>query len=231
MIKAILFDFNGVIIDDEKLQMKAYQEALGAEGLQLTEEDYYSALGMDDVTFVRHAAALKGANFSDQQLERIIERKSERHRNLIADDLPLFPGVETFAKAASRHFKIGLVSMSRRADIAHVLARANLEKDFDCIISAEDVKACKPDPDCYNRTFLCLDEQRRASGRTSISPDECLVIEDAPPGIEAGKAAGMHTLGVTNTVSEKELRAAGADVVTRSLADWTVDAVRHVFDR
>ncbi|HEY8184523.1 MAG TPA: hypothetical protein VIF64_00560, partial [Pyrinomonadaceae bacterium] len=60
-------------------------------------------------------------------------------------------------------------------------------------------------------------------------PGECLVIEDSPPGIESGSEAGMRCLGVTNTVSEKQLRDAGAEVVTASLADWTVDAVRHVF--
>ena len=61
-------------------------------------------------------------------------------------------------------------------------------------------------------------------------PDECLVVEDSPPGILSARAAGMRTLGVTNTVSDKALRDAGADFVTRSLADWTPDAVHHVFD-
>jgi beta-phosphoglucomutase-like phosphatase (HAD superfamily) len=59
---------------------------------------------------------------------------------------------------------------------------------------------------------------------------ECLVIEDSPPGIQSGRGAGMRTLGVTNTVTESELRAAGAEVVTASLADWTVDAVHHLYD-
>jgi beta-phosphoglucomutase-like phosphatase (HAD superfamily) len=59
---------------------------------------------------------------------------------------------------------------------------------------------------------------------------ECLVIEDSPPGIESGRKAGMRTLGVTNTVSEAQLRTAGAEVVTASLADWSADAVHHVFE-
>jgi beta-phosphoglucomutase-like phosphatase (HAD superfamily) len=59
---------------------------------------------------------------------------------------------------------------------------------------------------------------------------ECVAIEDAPPGIEAARAVGMRTIGVTNTVSEAELRAAGADIVTKSLADWTPDAVHYLFD-
>jgi beta-phosphoglucomutase-like phosphatase (HAD superfamily) len=75
-----------------------------------------------------------------------------------------------------------------------------------------------------------LNEAQRATGQPALSPAECLVIEDAPPGIAAARAAGMRTLAVTNTVDEAALRAAGADVVTHSLADWTDDAVKHVFD-
>ena len=69
MIQAVLFDFNGVIIDDEPLQMKAYQEALGAEGIELTEEDYYGSLGTDDVTFVRAAYERAGRELDDVRLE------------------------------------------------------------------------------------------------------------------------------------------------------------------
>jgi beta-phosphoglucomutase-like phosphatase (HAD superfamily) len=120
--------------------------------------------------------------------------------------------------------------MARRVEIDHVLERAGLGQVFDAIVSAEDVGACKPDPACYNRGFLLLDEARRKDGRLNISPHECLVIEDSPPGIQSAREAGMKTLGVTNTVKDEALRAAGADIVTHSLADWTVDAIRHVFN-
>ena len=66
--------------------------------------------------------------------------------------------------------------------------------------------------------------------RTSLSPEECLVIEDSPPGVRAARGAGLRTLGVTNTVGEKELRAAGAEVVTPNLSDWVTDAVHHLYD-
>lgn len=229
MIKAILFDFNGVVIDDEPIQMRAYQEALKAEDITLTEEDYYKGLGMDDKTFVRAAYERSGKELTDEKLSDVIERKSASHRRMIEKDLPLFPGVVTFIKAASREFSLGVVSMARRVEIDDVLKRANLSEVFDAIVSAEDVEKCKPDPACYNRGFLLVDEKRRQAGRLNISPHECLVIEDAPPGIASAREAGMKTLGVTNTVSADALRAAGADIVTQSLADWTVDAVHHVF--
>ena len=231
MIKAILFDFNGVIINDEPLQLKAEQEALVPEGITLTEKDYYDSLGMDDVTFVRAAFARAGKPLTDETVSAVIERKSKRHRELISDELPLFPGVVTFIKALARRYPLGIVSMSRRVDIEHVLERAGLKDMFTVIVSAEDAHACKPDPCCYNRGLEFLNEKRRTAGQPPLKPAECLVIEDAPPGIQAARAAGMRTLGVTNTVSENALRAARADVVTASLADWIPDAVHHVFER
>jgi len=93
------------------------------------------------------------------------------------------------------------------------------------------VTACKPDPSCYTRALQLLNAKRGNEAHVlPHGPEECLVIEDSPPGIRAGRAAGMRTLGVTNTVSERELREAGADIVTRSLFDWTPDALHHVFD-
>lgn len=229
MIRAIFFDFNGVVIDDERLQLEAYREALGAEGISLTDEEYFGCLGMDDRTFVRAAFERAGQTVPDDQMTAIIERKTELHRELIKDDLPLFHGVLTFIKNSSRRYSLGLVSMARRVEIDHVLERARLEGAFTVMVSAEDVNVCKPDPACYRLALERLNEKRRASNETPLRPEECLVIEDSPPGIESGRAAGMRTLGVTNTVTEEELRAARADVVTANLYDWNADAVYHVF--
>lgn len=231
MIQAIFFDFNGVIINDEPLQLKAVQEALVPEGITLTEKDYYDSLGMDDMTFVRAAFGRVGKPLTDETTSAVIERKSKLHRELIRDELPLFAGVVTFIKALARRYPLGIVSMSRRTEIDHVLERAGLNGIFTVIVSAEDAHTCKPDPCCYNRALEFLNQKRRAAGQPPLRPEECLVIEDAPPGIQAARAAGMRTLGVTNTVPENALRAAGADVVTASLADWTTDAVHHVFER
>lgn len=229
MIQAIFFDFNGVIINDEPIQFQAYVEVLSEYGISLTEEQYYGALGLDDARFVLNIFEQAGGPLTEETSIRIIEAKSEIHRSLIADELPLFPGIVTFLKAAARRYSIGLVSMARRMEIDYVLERARLNHLFSVIISAEDVSVCKPAPDCYQQALTRLNQSRQAKRLLPLLSNECLVIEDSPPGIRSGLAAGMKTLGVTNTVTEAELRVAGANVVTQSLADWTTDAVYHIF--
>lgn len=121
--------------------------------------------------------------------------------------------------------------MANRVEVGHVFERANLAPLFSVVVTAEDTSVCKPAPDCYVSGLSKLNEKRQQERLLPLLPGECLAIEDSPPGIESARAAGMHTLGVTNTVAESALRAAGAEVVTHSLADWNVDAVHLVFDR
>jgi len=228
MIRAIFFDFNGVIIDDETIQMKAYHEVLSGHEIALTEELYFGALGMDDRTFVRSMFEHAKKPLSDPLLEEVLGAKTDLHRQMI-EELPLFPGVLTFLKAASREFQLGLVSMANLVEVSYVFQRANLTPLFSVIVTAEDASVCKPAPDCYLAGLLKLNDLRQHERELPLLASECLAIEDSPPGIQSARAAGMRTLGVTNTVTEEALRAAGADVVTKSLADWTVDAVKLVF--
>lgn len=229
MIKAILMDFNGVIINDEPLQMQAYQEILKDEAIDLTEADYYSCLGMDDRTFIEAAYKRAGKEVSAERNVEINDAKTARWREIVDKEMPLFDGVENFVKKMEKDFALGIVSMARREEIEYVLEKIGLRGSFLSIISAEDVSACKPNPECYHKGFNLIDAARMVRGSNPIVHGDCLVIEDSPPGIQAGKRAGLKTLGITNTVSAKELRDAGADAVSKSLDDWMPDAMRRVF--
>ena len=228
MIKAILFDFNGVIIDDETIQMKAYQEILRGHQIDLTQEWYMSALGMDDRTFVKAMFERAKKPLTDPVLEKVLDDKTDLHRQMI-EELPLFPGVLTFLKATAREFSLGLVSMANKTEVGYVFERANLTPLFSVVVTAEDASVCKPAPDCYLAGLLKLNEKRQHERKLPLLASECLAIEDSPPGIQSARAAGMRTLGVTNTVTDEALRAAGAEVVTGSLADWAVDAVKLLY--
>ena len=230
MIKSIFFDFNGVIIDDETIQMNAYKEVLKQHGIDLTEEWYFSALGMDDRTFVKAMFERAKKQMSDGVLQSVLGAKTILHRKMIEAELPLFPGVLTFLKACSRHFSLGLVSMADPVEIGYVFERAHLGPLFSVMVMAGEVSVCKPAPDCYRRGLEKLNELRQRDRLLPLMANECVAIEDSPPGIESARGAGMHTIGITNTVSEEALRAAGADVVTHRLADWTPEAVKLVFE-
>ena len=229
MIKAIFFDFNGVIIDDELIQMRAYREVLSEYDVDLTEEHYFASLGMDDKTFVRSIFGRANKEVTPNMVVAVQQGKTSLHRKMIEDELPLFPGVLTFLKATSRCYSLGLVSMANTEEVGYVFERARLGPLFSVVVTAEDVQICKPAPECYLRGLEKLNAKRQSERLLPLIAGECLAIEDSPPGIRSGREAGMRTLGVTNTVSESELRAAGAEVVTASLADWTTDAVEHLF--
>ena len=229
MIKAILFDFNGVIIDDEPIQMKAYQEILKGEGIELTEEEYNSCHGMDDNTFVAAAYERAGKTPETNKILEITTAKTNRWRDFIADELPLFPGLTDFIRKMANDFALGIVSMAKREEIEHVLDAAGLRKQFAVIISAEDVENCKPNPECFFKGFNRIDSYRIKNKHLPIVHRECLVIEDTAAGIRAAKSAGLQALGVTNTVSAEVLREAGADAVTKNLDDWMPETARRVF--
>lgn len=222
-------DFNGVIINDEPLHMRAYQEILAGEGVALSEENYYSSMGMDDETFLSAQYKRAEKDLTEEKARQILQAKSEKWRGLVDEEIPLFEGVENFVRKMEKDFALGIVSMARREEIEYVLEKIELRDCFSVIVSAEDVSVCKPDAECYHTGFNLIDRARTRRGSNPIVHGDCLVIEDAPQGIVAGKSAGLKTLGITNTVSAEKLREAGADAVSKSLIDWMPDSIRRVF--
>jgi HAD superfamily hydrolase (TIGR01509 family) len=197
--------------------------------IDLTEEWYMSGLGMDDRTFVQAMFERAQKPLTNPVLETVLGAKHDLHRQMIEDELPLFPGVLNFLKATSRHFSTGVVSMATKSEVEYVFKRASLARLFSVVVTAEDASMCKPSPECYLAGLTKLNEKRQSERLLPLLAHECLAIEDSPPGIKSARVAGMRTLGVTNTVSAEALRAAGAEVVTASLADWTVDAVKLLY--
>lgn len=224
-------DFNGVIIDDEPLQMKAYAELLKDEGIELTEEGYYSCGGMDDATFLREQFKRANKDIGESKITELIQKKTSKWREIVTDEVPLFEGAENFIKKAKQRYAMALVSMANREEINHILETTGLKDYFDVVVSAENVAACKPSPECYVSAFRQLDAIRSAQGHHPLERHECLVIEDVPQGIQSGKAAGMKTLGVLNTFDEATMRAAGADAIAKNLNDWFPDSIQLVFSK
>ena len=229
MIKAILMDFNGVIINDEPIQHAAYKEIFAADGIDVTDEMYYSRLGMDDKTFV--ASILEEAG-KPADMERVLEltaAMSAHWREIVSEAMPIFEGVENFVRKCSNELSLGIVSMAKREEIDYVLESVGIADCFTVVVSSENVTECKPDPQCYRRGFRHLDLARVAEGHLPMVHKDCVVIEDSPPGVMAGRAADLPVLAVTNTVSGDQLRAAGANAIAKKLDDWFPETLRRVF--
>ena len=229
MIKAILFDFNGVIIDDEKIQHEAYRKIFAADGLDVSDDDYYARLGMDDKSFVASILQQAGKAHDQEVIDRYSAEKTEFWRTQVEGDLPLFPGIENFVRKMANQFSLGLVSMAKREEIDHALNAAGLADKFLAIVSTEDISRYKPDPEAYRLGFDRLDLARTRSGHLPMTHGECIVIEDSPAGVASARAADLSVLGVTNTVSAAELRAAGAEWVATDLDDWMPASIEQVF--
>lgn len=222
-------DFNGVIINDEPIQHAAYKEIFGPDGIDVTDEMYYSRLGMDDKTFV--ASILDEAG-KPSDMDRVLEltaAKTEHWRNIVSDAMPIFEGVENFVRKCSQELSLGIVSMAKREEIDFVLEKVGIADCFSVVVSAESVTECKPDPQCYREGFRQLDLARTSQGHLPMVHADCLVIEDSPPGVQAGRAAGMPVLAVTNTVTADQLRAVGANAIAKNLDDWFPESMRRVF--
>src|SRR5688500_19915018 len=116
---------------------------------------------MDDRTFVRAMFERAKKPLTDDVWQAVLEAKTVEHRQMIEDELPLFPGVLTFLKATSRHFSIGLVSMANKAEVGYVFERANLAPLFSVVVTAEDASMCKPSPECYLAGLTKLNERRQ----------------------------------------------------------------------
>ncbi len=217
MIRAIIFDFNGVIADDETPHVVCFQQALADVGLSLTKDEYYGTyLGMDERTCTSLLLMRRDGACDDRILDRVTLRKSELFRTHAAEHPPeLFPGVVEFVKGAKPSYRLAIASGGRREQIDAALAGTPIERDFELIISAEDCPVGKPDPAIY---VLAL-KRLNAAGSLSpmLAPAHCLVIEDSLAGIRSAKAAGMRVLAVATTYPLDKLR--DADDVLTSLRE------------
>ena len=219
-IRAIISDFDGVIADSEPVHLAAFQSALAEFGMALSDEEYYrDYIGYDDRTCFLEVAAASGRELSKSELQAACSMKTDRVVEMVATHLSSFKGVHQFFRKASSRLPLAICSGAARKEIELMLSQLGLGY-FAFIVSAEDVSNCKPDPEGYR---LAYDHLRQAVEGQRLKPEECLVIEDTTYGIQAGKAAGMQVVAVSNSAPAEQLGA--ADLVVASLAELDIDAL------
>ncbi len=221
-MRAVIFDFDGIIADTEPLHFQGLRHTLSEIGILLTEADYYeNYLGFDDRGCIQEALRVNRRAAPSSLVQDLMIRKAEAYLASIQDHLVIFPGVREFVEAASAVYPLAVASGALREEIELILGRAGIRKAFCHITSAEDVTKGKPDPQPFLHALAGLN---RGAFTSPITPDACLVIEDSLPGIRAAKAAGMKVLAVANTHTVQDLHEAHA--ISHSLEDARLDDLR-----
>lgn len=214
-LRAIIFDFDGVIADTEPLHFAALQRVLAGIDITLTEAEYYADyLGFDDRGCFLAALRAHRRETSPTLVGELMDRKAQAYLAAIRDHLAIFPGVRELVHDAATRVPLAIASGALRNEIEVILEEAGLRKAFSHITSAEDVTRGKPAPDPFLHAMAGLNRQ---PAQPTLTPQECLVIEDSLPGIRAARAAGMKVLAVANTHTVQDL--GEADAITHSLAD------------
>jgi HAD superfamily hydrolase (TIGR01509 family) len=216
MLRALIFDFNGIIVDDEPIHFELFKQVLAEEGIKLTEADYYARyLGFDDRGAFTAAYREHGRSLDEKLLARLIDRKAIYYQSEIRSKVRIFPGVEKLVTTLVSVLPLAVASGALRQEIETILSAAGLLKHFAVIISAEDVDHGKPEPEIFLKALARLNAQ--VEDGDPIDAADCLVIEDSKEGIRGARRAGMKCLAVSNSHPTELLQEANA--VVRSLEE------------
>ncbi len=223
-LDALIFDFDGVIVDSEPVHLACFQQVLAGSGIALSREDYYTRyLGFDDRDCFLAVAADNGTTFTARQLAKMIETKTALVQKSFAESIQPLPGsVELITKAASLGIPAAVCSGALKQEITLASQTIGVLKHFAVIVSAEDVSHGKPDPEGYR---MALSKLRDRTGRP-LRAEMCVVVEDAPAGVQAAKKLGMKVLAVTNSYTADML--ADADRIVDSLAAVTPQSLAEL---
>jgi HAD superfamily hydrolase (TIGR01509 family) len=220
---AAVFDFDGVLVDSEPLHFHSLRDTLLADGVEITETEYWSVyLAYDDRGALRRALEHHGETADPERVERLARAKAERF-SILLPEVPLFPGARELVRALRSEVPLAIASGARRGEVEAVLEGVGLRDAFSAIVGAEDVPRTKPDPAPY------LEAVRRlaATGRL-LAPADCVAIEDSQPGIASALASGMKVVGVAHSYPAEKIRSAHR--VVDSLVGLSAADLRGLFE-
>jgi len=204
VLRAIVFDFDGVIANSEPLHYLAFQDVLGQSGLTFLEKEYYDRyLGYDDVGVFKAVAADRGLAWTVERIAGFVQFKAAVLERLEQNTSILFPGADAAIRRAAAIVPLAIASGALGVEIRRVLAREGLTSYFKAIVSAEDTPVSKPAADPYRRALVQLAEAIGAP----LLPAECVAVEDSPWGLLSAKAAGLRTVAVAHTYDRGALEA------------------------
>ena len=198
--RGVIFDMDGVLINSEPLHCRAFQDILAPHGVEVTEEEYYAKF-----LVYSDREVLERLLPDARVLDGAVAAKERRYWELLEAGVPAFrDGLALLARTDG--WRVGLATGSIRREAELVLGCLGIRERFDAVVAREDYGKGKPDPEPY----------LRAADALGLSPRRCVVVEDAPGGVRAAKAAGMACVAVTHSCPRERL--VEADLVVADLA-------------
>jgi beta-phosphoglucomutase len=231
-LKAVLLDFNGVVIDDEAIHGQLIEALLLEENLRPNPQELDDCcLGRSDAACLKDLLERQGRMVSDDYLEKLLARKAQRYREILdgLEKLPLYPGVEdVIYQVRAAQLKLAIVSGARRSEIEAVLAATQWLDHVALIISSDDLPPAvsKPQPDGY---LLAVQRLNQQFADLHLTPAECLAVEDSFAGIEAAKRAGVPVLGVAHAYPYQMIHRRATWVVDH-LYELNLDWIKPYYD-
>jgi beta-phosphoglucomutase len=200
---AVLFDFDGVIVNSEPLHFDAFRQTLAKEHIDLTEQEYFRELiGFDDRGAFKHLYEKHGRELDPKTFLRLMTTKSEAMMEIIHQRrYEALPGVEELVRGLWRNYPLAICSGALREEIEAMLEGVRLRDCFPTIVAAEDVTVGKPDPEGYLLAMKLVGER---IGK-KLEPKDCLVVEDAPTVIRSVRSAGFTVLAVAGSYPLEQL--------------------------
>jgi beta-phosphoglucomutase len=216
-MKAVIFDMDGVLVDSYRAHFESWRLMAAEEGHEITEAQFAASFGRTSREVIR---SWWGDRYDDRQTARLDDRKEDLYREILAADFPSMDGAQELLGSLRRAgFLLAIGSSGPPENIELCVDRLGGPEQFGAIVSANDVTRGKPDP----QVFLL------AADRLGARPAECVVVEDAPLGVEAARKAGMAVVAVASTGRTRE-SLARADFVVNSLRGITPEKIDRLID-
>jgi len=227
VIRALIFDCDGTLADNEPVHFRAFNEALHPEGINLSLAEYQEVMLPDDAA-LRGAFALKGRPLDDAKLGALVESKRQAYRKSLGAGVAPVPGVAEFVRQASQSYLLAVASGAWADEVGPILENLGVAGCFRVLVTKEDCPVGKPDPAPFLRALEKLNASAPAP-EPPLTARDCLVFEDTPAGIVAARAAGMRSVGLTTTFSGDRLK--DADLVAQNYRALDLRRMTAFFDR
>ena len=224
MLQTVIFDFDGVITDSEVLHLRSFNRVLAQYGVEISTKDYYKDyLGLTDLDCLMLVAERSQLGLDTQGIENLAQEKTEVFEKLAKTEGRIIDGVRDFLQMLGQNnIPMAICSGALLVEIELVLEQARLRSFFEVIVSAEFVKKGKPNPEGFLLTLRKLNHGRQ----NVILPNQCIVIEDSHWGLEAARAAGMHSVAVTNSYDADQLTL--AEKIVTKLGDLSINDLQKL---